>query len=514
MSTADSDSARTALLDACTLIPIRLTTVLLWLAEAGLFEVLWSEAILDEVERNLPKVGISSEQAARRVGAMRWGFGAAALVDDFEHLIPDMMCDAKDRHVLAAAVRGGADRLVTFNWKDFPPESVDGHGITVVHPDLFLVRLLAERRNDVVAALERGTAALRKPPQTMREFLASLTPTVPMFANMAADVAGRPPEPMSPVPALVGSDEGKAVAAFGEPGDFTNPAQVAFSWWAGILEDLDLARALTYKPSAWGDYLWAINELSAMSLASKVIPAVDAPQYVAFMRFVPEVATTAQVFSSYVTPATILVLVKIQDGTWRVWGLGNGMPAARDILGEEFARAQQFVVGGGTALVCEWLTRIAEAEPPVGLIWGSLDDPLRLCMAQSWLLLTGEVTADDPRRDAHAEQLSARESTHPLFEKFYSWLVAHYQSVYRAIDGKPCLVDTTETVGVDLELIAFASEEYAGSYGPGEAILVHSFITRHVGEGEWVIAANARRMPVPGWPPTEQVLPGLLIDGN
>lgn len=188
------------------MIPIRLATTLLWLAEAGLFEVLWSDAILDEVERNLPKIGISSEQAARRVGAMRRAFGAAALIDDFEHLIPEMTCDAKDRHVLAAAVRGGADTLITFNWKDFPPESTDGHGITVVHPDLFLVRLLAERPFEVVAAVERGAAALRKPPQTMHEFLASLTRTVPMFANMAADVAASPPEPTSPVPGAAVAD--------------------------------------------------------------------------------------------------------------------------------------------------------------------------------------------------------------------------------------------------------------------------------------------------------------------
>lgn len=333
MSRTDRDGVRTALLDACTLIPIRLTTVLLWLAEAGLFEVLWSDAILDEVERNLPKVGISSEQAARRVGTMRHGFGAAALVDDVEHLIPDMTCDAKDRHVLAAAVRGGADTLVTFNLKDFPPGSTDAHGIEVVHPDLFLGRLLAERPNDVVAVLERGTAALRKPPQTMREFLASLTPTVPMFANMAADAAASSPEPMSPVPALVSADEGEAVAAFGAPGDFTNPAQVALGWWAGILDDLDLARRLTFDTSAWGDYQWAIDELSGKSLASKVISAVDAPRQVAFMRFIPEVAANAQVFAPYNTPATILVLIRIQDGTWRVWGLGYGMPSATDILG-------------------------------------------------------------------------------------------------------------------------------------------------------------------------------------
>jgi hypothetical protein len=135
-------------------------------------------------------------------------------------------------------------------------------------------------------------------------------------------------------------------------------------------------------------------------------------------------------------------------------------------------------------------------------------------MAQSWLLGTGQVTADDPHRDAQAEQLSARKGTHPLFERFYSWLVEHYQYVYRAIDGKPCIVGTTETVDVDLELIAFSSEEHVGSYGPGEPFPTHSFITRHVGEGEWIIAANARRLPVPGWPPTERVLPGLLIDGN
>jgi hypothetical protein len=412
VSAAGAHGRRTALLDACTLIPIRLTTTLLWLAEAGLFEVLWSDAILDEVERNLPKVGIGREQAARRVATMRHAFGAAALVDDFEHLIPDMACHVKDRHVLAASVRGGADRLVTFNGKDFPPESVDQHGIQVVHPDLFLVQLLAERPVEVVAALDRGTAALRKPPQTTREFLASLTRTVPMFANLAADAAASPQEAASPVPALVSADEDEAVAALGEPGDLTNPAQVAFTWWAGILNDLDVARALTYDPSAWGDYQWAVDMLTDRSLATKVIPAVDAPQHVAFMRFVPEVAATAQVFAAYPTSATFLALVRIEDGSWRVWGLGNGMPAAIDILGEDFARAEQFVAGGGTALVFEWLTRIAEPDPAVELIWGSLDDPLRLAMVQSWLLGTGAVAADDAQRDAQAAQLSAGEITH------------------------------------------------------------------------------------------------------
>jgi hypothetical protein len=77
---SEPSAGRTVLLDACALVPIRLTNVLLWLAEAGLFEPLWSDAILDEVQRNLPKLGISAEKAARRVATMRTAFGAAALV--------------------------------------------------------------------------------------------------------------------------------------------------------------------------------------------------------------------------------------------------------------------------------------------------------------------------------------------------------------------------------------------------------------------------------------------------
>lgn len=75
------------------LVPIRLATTLLWLAETGLFQPLWSEPILDEVQRNLPKVGVTPERASRRVGMMREAFGVEALIDGFEHLIEQMTCD-------------------------------------------------------------------------------------------------------------------------------------------------------------------------------------------------------------------------------------------------------------------------------------------------------------------------------------------------------------------------------------------------------------------------------------
>ena len=163
--------------------------------------------------------------------------------------------------------------------------------------------------------------------------MATLTATVPMFANLATDVLGDPPGPASTVPGLVGVDEMQAVAAFSEPGDPTNPAQVAADWWAGLLGDLDLARDLTYHPPAWGDYQWAINLLAGRSLASKVIYAVDAVDQIAFMRFVPEVAAASQVFEAYLTPMTFLTLIRIENGAWRVWGLGPAILSARDIIG-------------------------------------------------------------------------------------------------------------------------------------------------------------------------------------
>lgn len=277
-------SGPTVVLDANALIPIRLASTLLWLAEAGLFQPLWSDRILGEVEHNLPKLGVDPKHAARRVGFMREAFGAEALVDGFDELIEKMTCDPKDAHVLAA--------------------------------------------------LEVGVQDLRRPPETMSGWLAGLAATVPMFANLAADAMGEPPDPVSPVVAMTVSDDDSVAASLGEPGDLTSPAQVALLWYAGLLDDLDIARSLTYDPSVWGDYGWAVEHLEKKSLASKVIPAVDAPDRIAFMRFVPEVAQTSQVFQSFLAPVTFLTVVRIEDGTWRVWGLGPALLPAREILGE------------------------------------------------------------------------------------------------------------------------------------------------------------------------------------
>src|SRR5689334_20717896 len=59
-----------------------------------------------------------------------------ALVEGIELPDPD------DRHVLAAAIKGGADAIVTYNLRHFPSAALQPFNIEVQHPDEFLVRLL------------------------------------------------------------------------------------------------------------------------------------------------------------------------------------------------------------------------------------------------------------------------------------------------------------------------------------------------------------------------------------
>lgn len=96
------------------MVPIRLTDLLLRLAEADTFRPLWSDDVLAEVERNLPKLGVTPQKAAQRVRRMRSAFPDAN-VTGYQSLVPSMENDPKDRHVLAAAVRANAEVIVTAN---------------------------------------------------------------------------------------------------------------------------------------------------------------------------------------------------------------------------------------------------------------------------------------------------------------------------------------------------------------------------------------------------------------
>lgn len=114
-----------AFLDTCVLFSATLNDTLLRIAELGAFQPLWSQGVLRELRTVLQREAhISPDAAGRRIANMQRAF-ADADVSGYESLIPAMTCDGKDRHVLAATIRGNAELLITFNVKDFPASSTD-----------------------------------------------------------------------------------------------------------------------------------------------------------------------------------------------------------------------------------------------------------------------------------------------------------------------------------------------------------------------------------------------------
>jgi hypothetical protein len=98
-----------------------------------------------------------------------------ALVRDYEDLIEALrLPDPSDRHVLAAAIRGRADVIVTRNTKHFPDDALKPFGIAAQHPDEFVVHLLDLAPGLVVEAAQRHRESLRNPAKTVEEYLEML----------------------------------------------------------------------------------------------------------------------------------------------------------------------------------------------------------------------------------------------------------------------------------------------------------------------------------------------------
>jgi hypothetical protein len=124
------------LLDACVLVGFPLADTLLRCAEEPAFYFpLWSDRILGEVQKALSsKLRLAPEKARGRIAAMREAFPEAS-VEGFEPLEPVLKkINPGDRHVLAAAIRGGAGRLLTLNTRHFPASVTARFKIDVVSP--------------------------------------------------------------------------------------------------------------------------------------------------------------------------------------------------------------------------------------------------------------------------------------------------------------------------------------------------------------------------------------------
>jgi hypothetical protein len=96
-------------------------------------------------------------------------------VSGHESLIEGLsLPDPDDRHVLAAAIRGHADCIVTMNLDDFPKDYVAAFDIEIIHPDDFLILQLELDEIRALKVFKSMRIRLRNPAMTADEFVRNL----------------------------------------------------------------------------------------------------------------------------------------------------------------------------------------------------------------------------------------------------------------------------------------------------------------------------------------------------
>lgn len=163
-------------LDACVLYPVVLRDLLLTFAALDAFEPRWTEAIIEEMTRNVlaDYPGIDPAQFDARVLGAMWQAFPAASVEGYEHLIDRMDNHPKDRHVAAAAVHTGAAAVVTYNVRDFDSKLLRQHNITVVTPPDLVGQLVAHEPSLVALAVRAMAARKKRPPMSPTDVVAAI----------------------------------------------------------------------------------------------------------------------------------------------------------------------------------------------------------------------------------------------------------------------------------------------------------------------------------------------------
>lgn len=158
------------------LYPAPVRDLLIETANTSVYRARWSDDIHDEWIHNLlaNNTNATPEALARTRELMDLAV-PDALVTGYQPLIPSLtLPDPDDRHVLAAAIVGRADVIVTTNLKDFPADVLSSFGIEAQHPDEFLMHQRDLNHDRFLESAKRIRARLVQRPLTAEQYIDSL----------------------------------------------------------------------------------------------------------------------------------------------------------------------------------------------------------------------------------------------------------------------------------------------------------------------------------------------------
>jgi len=114
------------------------------------------------------------------------------LVTGYERLESSIsLPDPDDRHVVAAAIVGRAEVIVTFNLKDFPSSTLSDFNIEAQHPDDFINNLIDLSSEKVCEAAKICRARRQNPSISLDDYIACFArQRLPQTASFLRRMAG------------------------------------------------------------------------------------------------------------------------------------------------------------------------------------------------------------------------------------------------------------------------------------------------------------------------------------
>jgi predicted nucleic acid-binding protein len=166
----------TVVYDANVLYPNTLRDLLIRIAQSGTVQAKWTNAILDEMLAALrrSRPDIPAEKLERLRDLMNKAV-RDCLVTGHEPLIEGLkLPDPDDRHVLAAAIKAGAQVIVTRNLKDFPESDLQPWDIEAKSPDAFVLDQVHIDIRAVAASVRQIADSRTNPPEAIEDVLTQL----------------------------------------------------------------------------------------------------------------------------------------------------------------------------------------------------------------------------------------------------------------------------------------------------------------------------------------------------